>query len=347
MTVANGLEDAFIGAAIFAATLASLPVINWAFWSLRPPIPTRALAKHGCFVSIDGVDTYYERHGAGPPVLLIPPGGSHTSTWRFNIEPLSRSHEVWVLDLPGSGFTEKPAAFPYTHRAYAVFIRDFMNRLGIARAAIAGQSLGGTVALAFALDFPDRTSGVVLIASGGYSRGGKIGERLGAFNPFRHRLTSEIVASLLVYRAVVRIFDRYVYHNPNPFERDEARIREICSIYRTPNALSSLYRMQKGLDWDFALPDPDRIRTIAVPTLIIWGRQDRVVPLETASRFHADIADSQLVVVDAAGHNVHEERAGAVNDAILAFLASLSARDGRAREEAVAPRVSRDPPSAL
>lgn len=59
-------------------------------WSLIPPLSPHALAKQGGFVSVDGVDTYYERYGSGPPIILIPPGGAHTSTWRYNIAALSR-----------------------------------------------------------------------------------------------------------------------------------------------------------------------------------------------------------------------------------------------------------------
>jgi pimeloyl-ACP methyl ester carboxylesterase len=83
---------------------------------------------------------------------------------------LSRSHEVWTLDLSGSGYSDKPALFPYTHRSYAEFVRDFMTTMRIPRSVIAGQSLGGTVALEFALDFPERTAGLVLIDAGGYPR---------------------------------------------------------------------------------------------------------------------------------------------------------------------------------
>ena len=132
-----------------------------------PPLSPRSLAKTGHFISVGSIDTYYERHGSGPPLILIPPGASHTSTWRFNIGPLSRSHEVWTLDLPGSGYS---AAFPYTHRSYAEFVQDFMNTMGIPKAAVGGHSLGGTVALEFALDFPERTAGLVLIAAGEVNR---------------------------------------------------------------------------------------------------------------------------------------------------------------------------------
>jgi 4,5:9,10-diseco-3-hydroxy-5,9,17-trioxoandrosta-1(10),2-diene-4-oate hydrolase len=303
-----------IGVAIGSIIL--LAVAHLAVWALIPPLSPHKLAKTGHFVLVGGIDTYYERHGSGPPLLLIPAGASHTSTWRFNIDSLSRSHEVWILDLPGSGYTDKPATFPYTHGSYAQFVHDFMTTMGIPKSAIAGHSLGGTVALEFALHFPERTAGLVLISSGGYSRGVK----LGALNPLRFPTTSAIIVSFFSYPVIVRGFFSYIYHDPAPFARDTALVKEACDINRTPNARASLYWMQRALDFDYALPDVSRIKSVAVPTLIIWGREDRVVDVGTAARFRQDIAGSQLVVIDGAGHVVHEEKPDAVNRAIASFL---------------------------
>ena len=189
-----------VGVAI--GSLILIPVVNWAVWALIPPLSPHSLAKTGHFVSVGGIETYYERYGSGPPLILIPPGGSHTGTWRFNIGALSRSHEVWTLDLPGSGYSDKPATFPYTHRSYAEFVRDFMMTMGIPKAVVAGQSLGGTVALEFALDFAERTAGLVLIAAGGYPRGVTVGP----LHPLRHRPTNAILMSFSSYPASVKGF---------------------------------------------------------------------------------------------------------------------------------------------
>jgi 4,5:9,10-diseco-3-hydroxy-5,9,17-trioxoandrosta-1(10),2-diene-4-oate hydrolase len=273
----------------------------------------------GRFVCVGGIDTYYERYGSGPPVILIPPGGSHTGTWRFNISTLSRSHEVWTLDLPGSGYTEKPATFPYTHQSYAEFVRDFMTAMNIPKAVFIGQSLGGTVALEFALDFRDRTAGMVLIAAGGYPRGVKPG----LLNPLVHRTTNAILMSFSSYPITVKSFFQYLYHNPTPFARDSALVGEICDINRTPNARSAYFWMQRALHFDFAVPDMTRIKSVAVPTLILWGREDRAVDVRNAARFKDDIVGSQLVIIDEAGHMVHEEKPDAVNRAIASFLDAI------------------------
>jgi pimeloyl-ACP methyl ester carboxylesterase len=84
-----------------------------------------------------------------------------------------------------------------------------------------------------------------------------------------------------------------------------------------------MYWMRRALDFDYALPDESLIKSVAVPTLIVWGREDRVVDVQSAERFHHDIAGSQLALIDDAGHMVHEERPDAVNLAITSFLDTI------------------------
>ena len=296
-----------------------LLLIHWGVWSLIPPIPTRALAKKGHFVSIQGIDTYYETQGVGAPLILIPPGGSHTSTWRENIGYLSQKYQVWTLDLPGSGYSEKPSTFAYTHRAYAAFVKDFMETMGIRRAVVAGQSLGGTVALEFSLDYPEKTAGLILIASGGYSQA----EKPSILSINRYEIPSAIAMSFSSYPFVVRSFLSDLYYDPAPFQNDTKLIAELCDINRTANSRSAWYWMPRALNWDFALPDPGRIHSVAVPTLIVWGDDDRIVSVNMAYRFRQDIEDAALAIIDKAGHMVHEEQPDAVNRAMTTFLASL------------------------
>ena len=81
--------------------------------------------------------------------------------------------------------------------------------------------------------------------------------------------------------------------------------------------------MQRGAKFDFAIPEVSRIKSVAAPTLILWGRDDRVANIRTAGRFHKDIAGSQLAIIDDAGHMVHEEKPDAVNHAITSFLDAI------------------------
>ncbi len=313
------IKYAIYGVGITIGLVIILLLVHWAVWILIPPIQTHKLAKTGHFVNIQGIDTYYECQGHGSPVILIPAGGSHTSTWRNNIVYLSKYYQVWTLDLPGSGYSGKPKKFAYTHKSYAEFVKRFMDTAGIKKAVIGGNSLGGTVSLEFSLDYPDNTAGLILIDAGGYTRENKPG----LLDPGRYQFTSALLMSFSSYPVVVKTFLKGLYYDPKPFINDSKFISEMCDINRTPNSRQSWYWMPKALGWDFALPDVNRIRNIKIPTLIIWGKNDKIINVEMAYRFHSDIKNSQLTIVYKADHMVHEEKPEQVNCAILYFLLSI------------------------
>src|SRR5215831_16875767 len=124
-----------IGIAIGALLLIIL--LNWGVWELIPPISTHQLARKlgrtGQFITIQGIDTYYETQGTGSPLILVPAGGDSTDTWRYNIPILSKRYKIYTLDLPGSGLSGKPSTFPYTHKAYAAFVKAFADQMGITK----------------------------------------------------------------------------------------------------------------------------------------------------------------------------------------------------------------------
>ncbi len=197
-----------------------------------------------------------------------------------------------------------------------------MTIMGIPKSVVAGHSLGGAVALEFALDFPERTAGRVLISAGGYPRG----ETPGALNFLAFRPTSAILMSFSSYPFGVKGLFPLLYRDPAPFARDSAHVAEICDINRTPNARDAFYWIQRAVHFDFAIPDVTRIKSATAPSLIIWGPDDRIVGVHTATRFQQDIAGSQLVVIDDAGHMVHEEKPDDVNRAIMSFLDGIQWR---------------------
>jgi len=308
---------------LVVGTLLLLILLNWGVWEFIPPISTHQLAsklgRTGHFITIQAIDTYFEAHGSGSPLILVPAGGDSTDTWRYNIPALSKFYQVYMLDLPGTGLSGKPSTFPYTHKAYAEFVKAFADKMGITKTAIGGQSLGGAVALEFSLDYPNETSALILIDSGGYHKEGSSN----ILDYDENSIVNSVMMSFSSYPLVVKSFFPVIYYNPKPFMNDAKLVYEACDLNRTPNSRAALYWMQKALHWDYALPDVNRIKQVSVPTLIIWGKYDTVASLAIANRFHQDIKDSQLVIIDKAGHMVHQEQPDEVNAAIVSFLNTL------------------------
>jgi len=115
---------------------------------------------------LDGVKIHYLCGGSGPPVILVHGLGSSAAVeFYYNLESLAGEHQVFAVDLPGFGRSDKPA-LEYTIELFVRVLRDFMRSLGIAPAAVMGVSMGGRIALAMALDFPGRVRSLIMAASG-------------------------------------------------------------------------------------------------------------------------------------------------------------------------------------
>jgi len=143
--------------------------IHWAVWELVPPVAGKDLVDYGEFAEIDGMKIHLQHEGTGPAVILIHGYTSNLYTWRFNIKELAaRGLSVWSLDLPGFGYSDKPDDFGYTLADYADFMADFMDAEGIPKAALVGNSMGGSIAMKTYLVHPDRVERLVLIDSSGY-----------------------------------------------------------------------------------------------------------------------------------------------------------------------------------
>ena len=119
------------------------------------------------YLNAGGIRTRYWSVGKdGPPLILIHGLGASSEIWYPNIEPLGRNYRVLVPDLPGFGYSARPH-YPLTPAVFTRFLGDFMNALGLKRASLIGQSLGGGIALFFTLRHPERTDRLVLAGSAG------------------------------------------------------------------------------------------------------------------------------------------------------------------------------------
>jgi pimeloyl-ACP methyl ester carboxylesterase len=255
---------------------------------------------------------HYHEAGQGPAVIMLHGGGPGSSAWSNfsgNIGPFAERHRTLLVDMLGYGgsesvvFDSEPAT---TVRGRA--LRDLMDVLGIERASFAGNSMGGTVAMAFAVDYPERTERLVLMGAAGMSRTVLFPQPTEG-----HRRLAEATAdpNLETMQAVVNA----MLFNPGlmPPGALEARVRAAQNrAHRDAAARSTApWRDQTG---EFA-----RIRA---RTLIVWGREDRVNPLEIGLQLLRDIPDSRLHVFRQCGHWAQVEHQDEFNRIALEFLAA-------------------------
>jgi pimeloyl-ACP methyl ester carboxylesterase len=289
--------------------------IHWAVWELVPPVPGKDLVDYGTFNEIDGMQIHLEHEGSGVPIILIHGYTSTLYTWRFNIHELAANgFSVWSLDLPGFGYSDKPKDFGYTLADYADFMADFMDAEGIKKAVLVGNSMGGNIAIETYLKHPDRVEKLVLVDSGGYpeEEGGFF-----LFNLMQYPVAGDILMSFN-YRWVVKQSILSGIYYDNNFVTDDV-IDSYYNVYKTENGKKGPLWVGRAIDWSHDL-GADKIKTIAVPTLVIWGKEDTLIPVTDADLFGRDIKDSRVIVLGEAGHLPHEEKAEIVNGLISDFI---------------------------
>lgn len=262
-------------------------------------------AEKSRFVEVDGVRVHYQEAGAAdaPPVLLIHGFCASNFVWNETLVPLSEAgFRVIAPDLIGFGFSEKPEGGEYTFEMQARMICGLMDALGIERAALVGSSYGGAVAAFCALDHAERVERLVLVAAVSNDDVPRRAWLRLAASPVVGEVLSPV---LLDARRLVKRHLRRTYAAQNNFLLDEERItahqRPLLAANTHRAILCTLRR------WSAERIELEAAR-ITQPTLLVWGAQDREVPLKSGERLHELIKGSRLFVFPHCGHLPQEER---------------------------------------
>lgn len=281
------------------------------------PRPSPWLAQEGLearYETVDGHRLRYVRAGHGSPVVLVHGFGSSLYTWKDVIPGLAADHDVVALDLPGFGLSDHPSDLSVEELPRAVL--GLMDRLGVARAALVGNSLGGGVCAMAAGAHPDRVSALVLVDSAGYNLGP-------TEHPALVRLTmgpaGALVSLLPGKRLVVESALRQVFHDPSLVTPE--RVAEYLQGATRPGAFASIRSLGDSLHDRGSLVQ-EALPRVKVPTLVIWGGDDRWIPLAHADRFAAAVAGARKVVIDDCGHVPQEEKPAVVLRLLREFLAA-------------------------
>lgn len=270
------------------------------------------------FLAVDGMDVHVRDEGPRDdrePVVLLHGTAASLHTWEGWAQELARRRRVIRLDLPGFGLTGPFPDDDYTMTHYVRFLGHFLDALRVDRCVLVGNSFGGNVAWHTALAEPGRVARLVLVDSGGYahtSTSMPIGFRVA-----RLPVLSRLVEYVLPRRAVESSV-RDAYGDPNRVTPELVdRYYELALRAGNRRSLVQRFRqVPQGVD-------ADRIRAISVPTLVLWGRDDRIVPVEYAERFHGEIAGSQLVILSGLGHVPQEEDPRRSVEPVEKFIGAL------------------------
>ncbi|MFD4032012.1 alpha/beta fold hydrolase [Streptomyces sp. NPDC058637] len=250
---------------------------------------------------IHGYRRAYRMAGNGPVILLIHGIGDSSATWADLIPDLARHHTVIAPDLLGHGASDKPRA-DYSVAAYANGIRDLLGVLGIERATLVGHSLGGGVAMQFAYQYPERTDRLILVSAGGVGR--EVNPVLRAVSlPGADLLLSTL--RLPGMRRQVGLFTRLIKALDTDLGQDADELVDLVDALPDATSRSAfISTLRAVVDWRGQVVTMlDRCYlTQGMPTLLLWGSRDSVVPVHHAYGAHAAMPGSRLEIFEGAGH---------------------------------------------
>jgi pimeloyl-ACP methyl ester carboxylesterase len=278
---------------------------------------------HLHWVEVDGRPINYAELGSGPPLLLVHGLAGSWQNWLETIPYFARTRRVLALDLPGFGESPMPAEH-ISIPGYGRLLDAFCEAVGVDRAAVIGNSMGGFIAAELAIQFPHRVDRLVLVSAAGITAEHQHNERV-----------------LALMRRLEFVFVWAVTH-PSPEFLLRPRARRAARFVfahpeRIPGALLAENARGSGkpgfidaLDALTSYPIRDRLKEISAPTLVVWGASDRLVPTRDADVFEELIPDARKVIYEDTGHVPQLERPERLNRDVEAFLEGsdpLSATD--------------------
>ncbi|MFZ3219349.1 MAG: alpha/beta hydrolase [Rhodoferax sp.] len=266
------------------------------------------------FMAVNGMQVHVRDEGPRDdpmPIVLLHGTSASLHTWDGWVDSLRGQRRVIRFDLPGFGLTGPDPQGDYSLAAYVRFVGAMLDALGVRTCVLAGNSLGGQIAWETASALPQRVGKLILVDAAGYpmrSESVPLGFRVARLPGLR------LLMEYVLPRGMVESSVRNVYGDPQKV---------------TPALVDRYYELalragnRQALAQRLALTgygDTQPIKALKLPTLILWGAKDRLIPLENGNRFASDIAGSRLVVFDGLGHVPHEEDPQQTVAAVKAFL---------------------------
>ncbi len=272
-------------------------------------------------VTASGVRLRVVERGRGPKVVLLHSSFMDHTTWHRVASDLARDHAVITPDLPGSGLSEKPSPsrFGYDVDAFAGAIADMYAGLSLGRAAVVGPGLGGAIALTLAARHPELVSELVLVdALADAARPWVYGKLA------QVPLVGSLVFKQLLGRRLFGAYFRKVFLT-DPSTITSERLDDYYQSFNSPAARgSALATLRATVD---TRPVAAQTSRILKPTLVVWGRSDRLLPATVGQQLARAIRGARFELLDA-GHAPQEERPAELADAIRRFLGEARASQG-------------------
>lgn len=254
-----------------------------------------------------GANINYIKVGKGSSLLLLHGGGSFSYTYRNNIKELSNIYTLYLIDMPGHGYSQIPLAWSYSLCDVSELLLCFAKEIIQGKFHLMGHSWGGGWAIYLKHLYPQLVLKTVLISPSGIKESNELDKSL---YPYLKIKLFEFLISIFINFTVFK----FTYQHSLLFDKNKISLKELKVLYSSfikKNNLSSQAKYQKKLDWSLTENPSKSLKD----TLIIWGREDKFYPLEMMNKYHAD-----KLIMNHCGHLPHEERSEYFNQIIIKFL---------------------------
>jgi pimeloyl-ACP methyl ester carboxylesterase len=275
-------------------------------------VTTTTTETAGRTIDAGGILTHYHEAGTGEPVLLLHgsgPGVSAWANWQHNIPALAQRYRVIAPDLVGFGYTQRPADVYYSLGTWADHVWAFLDALGIEKTSLVGNSLGGRIGLDLARQHPERLERLVLMGAPGVGMTLTPGlKALREYQPSPENMRSMLVDCFAV--------------DPSIITDDLVRERYEASV--APGAFEAyrdMFFSGRHAGSELAITE-EQVRAVSTRTLLIHGREDKVVPVDVAWNMVRLLPDADLAVFARCGHWTQIERSADFNNLVAGFLAA-------------------------
>ncbi len=283
-------------------------------WNSQPLDDWASKYAEGKFVDLNSHKAHYIEKGEGEPVILMHGFNYDTFLWVANIDFLAERFKVYALDLWGSGYSSRELK-DFGYQLYADQVLDFMDALGIQRASLVGQSMGGGTAIFFAVQHPERVRKLILVDPAAMPQRYPVLAKLSCLpkvGEFFYGLKTDMIRRS-------NLADMWFYDKKLVTDDYFEKASRYQKIAGTNEAALAILRKR----FFYTLEDEvRRLPETGIPILIVFGREDKAVTPGSGAEMHRICKDSRLEFIDGAGHLPNYEKAEVFNRLVMGFLTS-------------------------